>query len=573
MLPRPPPSSLGYDEIELQELASAVRQLQKQDVCDAKGRGWVEWVRSCTELPESQRTVKDPTRHTSKTLRAFLAAVPRERSDDVDLRIKRAQHALAALRELKEAYAAADGDTAAHATQLFTLMEHTRAHPRFIDNYGSLSTQAAGWVMAPRKMERVEQAHAMLLPGVESLLFAIDCEMVATADDDNALARVSICDATGRVLMDRIVRPDSTPIELRTHITGFVAEDLEAAQYTREDVQREILELLTPHAVIVGHTLHKDLAALRLDATLVLDIALLYGFESCPRRMPSLAHLVETVLGRTGFRGQDGQAPHSCVDDVRATMELALHRLRGATQSPIPPIIWVAPPPNLHGLKEDVAADRTLYAHNIPDTPGAFVALVSLLAKVKNGALSEGLEGVDMHPPINSKNQKRLRSATLVFVNWTTAMDAFMALPASAVTKDRLGRPQKTVELLFQRGRAAMVHVRTGALVSGLLPQQEGDAAIEPSQNSRGRAPQRPTWLGWQHAVDEELKVAPGCEMPWKRLRTALVARYHAAGEAGGSNDEELGWRALANISESYLSDADALVRLPMQNGVGGRDA
>ena len=37
----------------------------------------------------------------------------------------------------------------------------------------------------------------------QDLLLAVDCEMVATEDDDNALARVCACDAAGKVLMDR----------------------------------------------------------------------------------------------------------------------------------------------------------------------------------------------------------------------------------------------------------------------------------------------------------------------------------------------------------------------------------
>jgi hypothetical protein len=70
-------------------------------------------------------------------------------------------------------------------------------------------------------------------------------------------------------------------------------------------------------------------------------------------------------------------------------------------------------------------------------------------------------------------------------------------------------------------------------------------------------------WIGWKRAMDEELKAQDGSEMPWKKLRTALLARYKACNGTSSTDDvERLGYAALAAIPDAYLSKKDNLVRL-----------
>jgi len=79
-----------------------------------------------------------------------------------------------------------------------------------------------------------------------------------------------------------------------------------------------------------------------------------------------------------------------------------------------------------------------------------------------------------------------------------------------------------------------------------------------------------PSWRGWKRALDEELQSAPGNELPWKRLRDALVQRYCSEHVAKGENGNEnigLEFAALACIPEAYLSKSDGLVRLPDRAG------
>jgi len=66
----------------------------------------------------------------------------------------------------------------------------------------------------------------------------------------------------------------------------------------------------------------------------------------------------------------------------------------------------------------------------------------------------------------------------------------------------------------------------------------------------------------WKRALDEELKSAGG-ELPWKRLRDAVVAKAREAGEVNGAPAEKLRDTALAAIPDAYLSKTDEFVRLP----------
>eukprot|EP00434_Breviolum_minutum_P028663 symbB.v1.2.025364.t1/scaffold2456.1/size78816/5 len=115
--------------------------------------------------------------------------------------------------------------------------------------------------------------------------------MVETEDNDNALARVCACNASGQILMDRLVKPDGVVVDARTAITGIELSDLQTLDFGLSDAQAELRKLISPHTVLVGHTVHRDLEALRMDALLIFDISLLYGIQNQPKRRPALAHL------------------------------------------------------------------------------------------------------------------------------------------------------------------------------------------------------------------------------------------------------------------------------------------
>jgi len=296
----------------------------------------------------------------------------------------------------------------------------------------------------------------------------------------------------------------------------------------------------------------------------VIDVGFLYGLEGFPSKTPSLANLVEVVLGRNSFRGEDGQEAHKCDEDTAASMELLVHRLQQMTPDSDATMIWVPPPPPAP-VSDDAA--RTLFVHCIPDKPGIFATMVAMFAGLCG---VEELENVDVHPPkVTSRAGQTMRTASVVFRSLQSAEKAFLQIPVADGTiagVDSDQRPQKTVNLCISPERGNMqVRVRTMAANIGAscIPwnpkeaQKAGASAFPKPLTEMPRL-----WPGWKRAVDEELSAAGGT-LPWKRLRKTVVARYVEASRGDDLSRKELGALALAEIPEDYLKGGDDMVRLP----------
>ncbi|PJF16645.1 Rex4p [Paramicrosporidium saccamoebae] len=87
---------------------------------------------------------------------------------------------------------------------------------------------------------------------------AMDCEMVGVGPDgvQSALARVSLVNYHGGVLLDRYVRPVERITDYRTHVSGIEPHHMKDAT-TLTDVQQEVWSLLQGK-ILVGHSLKND---------------------------------------------------------------------------------------------------------------------------------------------------------------------------------------------------------------------------------------------------------------------------------------------------------------------------
>ncbi|OSD02939.1 ribonuclease H-like protein [Trametes coccinea BRFM310] len=156
---------------------------------------------------------------------------------------------------------------------------------------------------------------------------AIDCEMVGVGIDgeESALARVSLVNFYGAVLLDAFVRPRERVVDYRTQYSGIRPSDMVHAK-SFEEVQKQVADLLEDR-ILVGHAVHNDLKALLLShpRPLTRDTQSLshkHKLPSARGRRPALRHLVQSELGLTIQSGE-----HSSVTDARATMALfRLHR-------------------------------------------------------------------------------------------------------------------------------------------------------------------------------------------------------------------------------------------------------
>ena len=133
------------------------------------------------------------------------------------------------------------------------------------------------------------------------------------------------------------------------------ARCVQAAPVSRAEVTERLAALLyASSAILVGHGLHHDLHALKLDYWPIIDTARVFSFAGLPpSHTPGLAALSASVLGRA-LRQPD--AVHDPRADALAALQLALRAAHGAT-----PLALDAPQ-----TKAAPDALRRLLVHSIP---------------------------------------------------------------------------------------------------------------------------------------------------------------------------------------------------------------
>ena len=151
---------------------------------------------------------------------------------------------------------------------------------------------------------------------------AIDCEMCETRDpvsgekNHNALCRVSIVNAENpdEVLLDTLVKPSWPVTDYRTWVNGIKKEDLEGVQFTLRHAQAFMLALCSDETVILGHAIHNDLAAMRVEHSCGGDSALLFKAKDSPTATVSLKDLAMMCMGK------EMPSTHDSVNDARVAM-------------------------------------------------------------------------------------------------------------------------------------------------------------------------------------------------------------------------------------------------------------
>ncbi|WVQ83395.1 hypothetical protein IAT38_005536 [Cryptococcus sp. DSM 104549] len=159
-------------------------------------------------------------------------------------------------------------------------------------------------------------------------VLAIDCEMVLSGDG-NELARVSIIDfESGKNVFDELVKPPVPIIDYRTQWSGITAERLAPAVHTVATIQELLVTgespLITPHTILMGHSLEFDLTALRIRHPLCIDTATIYKHMRGPPFKPALKYLASKWLGKDIQQGNGG---HDSEEDARTCVELLRMKL------------------------------------------------------------------------------------------------------------------------------------------------------------------------------------------------------------------------------------------------------
>ncbi|KAG8925411.1 3'-5' exonuclease [Tulasnella sp. 417] len=149
---------------------------------------------------------------------------------------------------------------------------------------------------------------------------AIDCEMVQVGDArEFSLARISIVNFFGHIVLDTYVKQTRQVTEYLTAISGIRPGDLKGPNAKSFDEVQQVVRELFKGRIIIGHSIQHDLDVLKLahPATHIRDTQLMTG------KHPKLKTLVKQKLGIDIQVGE-----HSSVTDARAAM--ALFRLHKA---------------------------------------------------------------------------------------------------------------------------------------------------------------------------------------------------------------------------------------------------
>mmetsp|Transcript_32136 Transcript_32136/g.47273 ORF Transcript_32136/g.47273 Transcript_32136/m.47273 type:complete len:357 (+) Transcript_32136:40-1110(+) len=162
---------------------------------------------------------------------------------------------------------------------------------------------------------------------------ALDCEMVGIGPNgsQSALARVSIVNWAGTVILDTFVKVAVPVTDYRTFVSGVTAKDIEAEDAMDLGVCRYLVQAILKQRVLIGHALVNDLCALNINHPwyCIRDTAKYPPYMQL-RRAHGSEHghqmkarkLRDLAWDKLGICIQQMGKAHSSIEDARATLDL-----------------------------------------------------------------------------------------------------------------------------------------------------------------------------------------------------------------------------------------------------------
>jgi RNA exonuclease 1 len=84
------------------------------------------------------------------------------------------------------------------------------------------------------------------------------------------VARVTIVDAHGDLLIDELLKPECPIVDYSTSFSGLTEEQLAPVTMTLIDLHRILQTYIYEETILIGHSLDNDLKALRVSSLFYL---------------------------------------------------------------------------------------------------------------------------------------------------------------------------------------------------------------------------------------------------------------------------------------------------------------
>ncbi|KAJ0253698.1 Small RNA degrading nuclease 1 [Hirschfeldia incana] len=400
------------------KLANAEKQVLEELVKLAQSRGLRgengAWKDFLDDKDKKIGSPNDPSKRSREDLVSFLTTFNKKQ----DLQVLKC-HANCLLIEKLEQESPGDD------TPEQSLVRLTLEHPAYSVDY-LFEPHSEDWFVSDvgMKSSKVMESTEMV---------AVDCEMVLCDDGTEGLVRVGAVDRHLKVILDEFVKPDKHVVDYRTDITGITAEDIEKATLSLVDIQETLQPFLSNGAILVGHSLNKDLEVLKIDHPKVIDTSLVFKYSNARRpKRASLNNLCKSILG---YEVRKAGVSHDCVHDATAAMKLALAVIEKRANTTIPP------------SKEMLEVEKAkLFIHKIPHNVTS-----QELEKILSGEFT-----LDVKP---AKTSRGCYCAFVVFHSSKEADQAFENVDGDQ-GQDSFGLPQKLVIFKLTSGSRVSIYVR-----------------------------------------------------------------------------------------------------------------
>jgi RNA exonuclease len=107
--------------------------------------------------------------------------------------------------------------------------------------------------------------------------------------------------------------------------SGITEKMLAPVTTSLRDIQKKLLEILTPRTILIGHSLNSDLTALKITHPFIIDTAVIYPHPRGPPLKSSLKWLAQRYLNREIQKGHGTTGPgagHDSIEDARTCLDL-----------------------------------------------------------------------------------------------------------------------------------------------------------------------------------------------------------------------------------------------------------